>query len=117
MILSDYISIVVYWLLVLVWGLIVLVFLTRYDQPKAKESETVTIARLILILGLAVLVIDSLYFSAWFTVGDEASRAYLSSSLYQSKYTIIPKVGLLMAAIAGLILTWRNRIREVEKET
>ena len=117
MILSDYISIVVYWLLVLVWGLIVLVFLTRYDQPKAKESETVTIARLILILGLAVLVIDSLYFSAWFTVGDEASRAYLSSSLYQSKYTIIPKVGLLMAAIAGLVLTWRNRVIEIEKET
>jgi signal transduction histidine kinase len=117
MILSDYISIVIYWLLVIVWALIVLVFLTRYDQPKAEEPRTATVARLLLILGLAVLVIDSLFFSAWFTARDEASRDYLSTTLYQSEYTIIPKVGLLIAAIAGLILTWRNRIKEVEKET
>ena len=114
---SDYISIIVYWLLVIVWGLIVLVFLTRYDQPKAKEPRSATVVRLLLILGLAVLVIDSLFFSAWFTVKDEASRTYLSTSLYLSEYTIIPKVGLLMAAIAGLILTWRNRIKDIEKET
>jgi two-component system NtrC family sensor kinase len=117
MILSDYVSVVVYWLLVIIWGLIVLVFLTKYDQPKAEEPRSATIARLLLILGLAVLVIDSLFFSAWFTAGDEASRTYLSTNLYQSKYTIIPKVGLLIAAIAGLILTWRNRVKEIERET
>jgi len=117
MISPDYIGIVVYWLLVIGWGLIVLVFLTRYDYPKVKEPRSATIARLLLILGLAVLVIDSLFFSAWFTVKDEASRDYLSSSLYQSAYTIIPKVGLLVAAIAGLILTWRNRVIGIERET
>ncbi len=117
MIPPDYIGIVVYWLLVIGWGLIVLVFLTRYDRPKAKEPRSATIARLLLILGLAVLVIDSLFFSAWFTVEDEASKAYLSANLYQSAYTIIPKVGLLVAAIAGLILTWRNRVIRIEKET
>ena len=117
MVLSDYVSIIVYWLLVIVWGLIVLVFLTKYDQPKAEEPRSATVARLLLILGLAVLVIDSLFFSAWFTVGDEASRERLSANLYQSKYTVIPKVGLLVAAIAGLILTWRNRIKDIERET
>jgi len=114
---SDYVSIIIYWLLVIIWGLIVLVFLTKYDQPRVKEPRTATVARLILILGLAVLVIDSLFFSAWFTARDAASRDYLSRTLYQSHYTIVPKVGLLIAAIAGLILTWRNRIKEVEKET
>jgi len=117
MILSDYISIVIYWLLVIVWALIVLVFLTKYDQPRAEEPRIATVARLILILGLAILVIDSLFFSALFTARDEASRNYLSRTIYESDYTIIPKVGLLIAAIAGLILTWRNRIKEVEKET
>jgi len=117
MIPPDYIAIVVYWLLVIGWGLVVLVFLTRYDRPRAKEPRSATIARLLLILGLAVLVIDSLFFSAWFTVDDEASRAYLSANLYQSAYTIVPKVGLLVAAIAGLILTWRSRVIRIEKET
>ena len=105
---------------VLIWiaeGLIVLVFLTRYDQPKAEEPRSATVARLLLILGLAVLVIDSLFFSAWFTSRDEAAKNYLSTNFYQSEYTIIPKVGLLIAAIAGLILTWRNRVQEIEKET
>ena len=117
MFLSDYFSIGVYWLLVIVWGLIVLVFLTRYDQPKAAEPRTATIARLILILGFAVLVIDSIYFSAWFTARDEPSRTYLFSNVLQSEYLIIPKLGLLIAAVAGLILTWRNRVKEIEKET
>lgn len=117
MVLSDYFSIVVYWILVIVWGLIVLVFLAKYDQPKAAEPRTTTIARIILLLGLAVLVIDSLFFSAWFTAKDELSRNQLFSNVLQSEYLIIPKLGLLIAAIAGLILTWRNRIREVEKET
>jgi signal transduction histidine kinase len=117
MITSDYVSIGVYWLLVIIWGLIVLVFLTRYDQPKAEEPRTATVARLLLILGFAVLAIDSLFFSAWFTARDEASRTYLSTILYQSDYIIIPKLGLLIAAIAGLILTWRNRVKEIEKET
>jgi signal transduction histidine kinase len=117
MILSDYVSIGVYWLLVIIWGLIVLVFLTRYDQPKAEEPRTATIARLILILGFAVLVIDSLFFSAWFTASDEASRTHLFSDVLQSDYLIIPKLGLLIAAIAGLIITWRNRVKEIEKET
>ncbi len=117
MVLADFISIAVYWLLVIIWGLIVLVFLTRYDQPKAEEPRSATVARLILILGLAVLVIDSLFFSAWFTARDEASREYLARTLYQSEYTIIPKILLLIGAVAGLILTWRNRIEEVEKET
>ncbi len=117
MILSEYISIVVYWLLVIIWGLIVLVFLTKYEQPKAEEQRSATVARLILILGLAVLVIDSLFFSAWFTARDEAAKAYLINNVFQSEYLIIPKVGLLIAAVAGLILTWRNRIKEVEKET
>ena len=117
MILADFISIAVYWLLVIIWGLIVLVFLTRYDQPKAEEPRSAIVARLILILGLAVLVIDSLFFSAWFTARDEASREYLARTLYQSEYTIIPKILLLIGAVAGLILTWRNRIEEVEKET
>jgi signal transduction histidine kinase len=117
MALSDYFSIGIYWLLVIVWGLIVLVFLTRYDQPRAAEPRTATIARLILLLGFAVLVIDSLFFSAWFTARDEASRNRLFTNVLQSEYLTIPKLGLLIAAIAGLILTWRNRIREVEKET
>jgi signal transduction histidine kinase len=117
MILSDYVSIGIYWLLVIIWGLIVLVFLTRYDQPKAAEPRTATIARLILILGFAVLVIDSIYFSAWFTARDEASRTYLFTSVLQSEYLIIPKLGLLIAAVAGLILTWRNRVKAIEKET
>ena len=117
MILSDYFSIGVYWLLVFVWGLIVLVFLTRYDQPKAAEPRTATIARLILILGFAVLVIDSIYFSAWFTTKDEPSRTYLFSNVLQSDYLIIPKLGLLIAAVAGLILTWRTRVIKIEKET
>jgi signal transduction histidine kinase len=117
MILSDYISIGVYWLLVIVWGLIVLVFLTRYDQPKAAEPRTATIARLILILGFAVLVIDSIYFSAWFTSRDEPSKIHLFSNVLQSEYLILPKLGLLVAAVAGLILTWRNRVKEIEKET
>ena len=117
MVLSDYISIIVYWLLVLVWGLIVLVFLTQYERPKTEESRVVTVARIILLLGLAVLVIDSIFFSAWFTVRDEASRTYLFSHVLQSEYLIIPKLGLFIAAIAGLILTWRNRVIEIEKET
>lgn len=117
MVLADYISIIVYWLLVIIWALIVLVFLTRYDQPKAEEPRSAMVARLILILGLAVLVIDSLFFSAWFTARNEASRDYLARNLYQSEYTVIPKILLLIGAIAGLILTWRNRIKEVEKET
>jgi signal transduction histidine kinase len=117
MISSDYVSIAVYWLLVVVWGLIVLVFLTRYDQPKAAEPRTATVARLILILGFAVLVIDSIYFSAWFTAKDEPSRNYLFSAVLQSDYLILPKLGLLLAAVVGLILTWRNRVIEIEKET
>jgi len=116
-ILSEYISIIVYWLLVIIWGLIVLVFLTKYEQPKAEEPRIATVARLILILGLAVLVIDSLFFSAWFTARDEAAKAYLINNVFQSEYLIIPKIGLLIAAVAGLILTWRNRIIEIEKET
>jgi signal transduction histidine kinase len=114
---SDYLSIAVYWVLVVVWGLIVLVFLTRYEQPKSAEPRTATIARVILILGFAVLVIDSIYFSAWFTARDEPTRDYLFSNVLQSDYLIIPKLGLLIAAVAGLILTWRSRIKEVEKET
>jgi signal transduction histidine kinase len=117
MILSDYVSIAVYWLLVIVWGLIVLVFLTRYERPKAEEPRVATIARVILLLGFAVLVIDSIFFSAWFTARDEASRTYLFSNVLQSEYLIIPKLGLLIAAVAGLILTWRNRVIEIEKET
>jgi signal transduction histidine kinase len=113
----DYISIAVYWLLVIIWGIIVLVFLTRYEQPKAEEPRIATVARLILILGLAVLVIDSLFFSALFTARDEASKTYLINNVFQSEYLIIPKIGLLIAAVAGLILTWRNRIIEIEKET
>ncbi len=114
---SDYLSIGVYWILVIVWGLIVLIFLTKYDQPKTSEPRTATIARVILILGFAVLVIDSIYFSAWFTARDELARTYLFSNVLQSDYLIIPKLGLLIAAVAGLILTWRSRIKEVEKET
>jgi len=114
---SDYFSIGVYWLLVIVWGLIVLVFLTKYDQPRAAEPRTATITRLLLLLGFAVLVIDSLFLSAWFTAGDEVSRDRLFTNVLQSEYLILPKLGLLVAAIAGLILTWRNRIIEVEKET
>ena len=117
MILSDYISIGVYWLLVIIWGLIVLVFLTRYERPKAEESRITTIARIVLLLGFAVLAIDSIYFSVWFTARDEASRTYLFTNVLQSEYLIIPKLGLLIAAIAGLILTWRNRVKEIEKET
>jgi two-component system NtrC family sensor kinase len=117
MILSDYVSIAVYWLLVVVWGLIVLVFLTRYDQPRAREPRVATIARVILLLGFAVLVIDSIFFSAWFTARDETYRTYLFSNVLQSEYLIIPKLGLLIAAVVGLILTWRNRVIEIEKET
>ncbi|MFQ5811787.1 MAG: ATP-binding protein [Anaerolineae bacterium] len=113
----DYISIAIYWLLVIVWGLIVLVFLTRYEQPKAEEPRIATVARIVLLLGFAVLAIDSIYFSVWFTARDEMSRTYIFSDLLQSEYLIIPKLGLLIAAIIGLILTWRNRIKEVEKET
>lgn len=117
MILYDYISIAVYWLLVLIWGLIVLVFLTRYEQPKAEEPGVATIARVILLLGFAVLAIDSIYFSVWFTAKDETSRTYLFTNLMQSEYLIIPKVGLLTAAIVVLYLAWRQRIKEIEKET
>ena len=117
MILSDYISIGVYWLLVIIWGLIVLVFLTRYERPKAEESRITAIARIVLLLGFAVLAIDSIYFSVWFTARDESSRTYLFTNVLQSEYLIIPKLGLLIAAIAGLILTWRNRVKEIEKET
>lgn len=113
----EYIPIVIYWLLVVIWGLIVLVFLTRYEQPKLEEPRIATIARMILLLGFAVLAVDSLFFSAWFTVRDEADRTRLFSNVLMSEYLIIPKLGLLVAAIAGLILTWRNRIKEVEKET
>ncbi|MGA9350961.1 MAG: ATP-binding protein [Anaerolineae bacterium] len=117
MILADYISIAIYWLLVIIWGIIVLVFLTRYEQPKAEEPRVATIARVLLLLGFATLAIDSIYFSVWFTARDEPSRTYLFTNVLQSEYLIIPKVGLLIAAIAGLILTWRSRVKEIEKET
>jgi hypothetical protein len=117
MILSDYISIGIYWLLVFTWGLIVLVFLLRYDQPKAGEPRTAIIARVILLLGFAVLAIDSIYFSAWFTARDETSRTYLFTNVLLGEYLLIPKVGLLIAGIAVLILTWRNRLTEIEEET
>lgn len=117
MILSDYISIGIYWILVIIWGLIVLVFLTRYEQPKTKEPRVATIARIILLLGFAVLAIDSIYFSVWFTAKDEATRTNLFTNLMQSEFLLIPKVVLLIAAVVGLILTWRNRVKEIEKET
>ncbi|MBM4464264.1 MAG: GAF domain-containing protein [Chloroflexi bacterium] len=117
MILADYISIGIYWLLVIIWGLIVLVFLTRYEQPKAQEPRVATIARVVLLLGFAVLAIDSIYFSVWFTAKDEASKISLFTNLMQSEYLLIPKVGLLMAAIATLVMVWRRRIREIDKET
>jgi signal transduction histidine kinase len=117
MILADYISIAIYWLLVIIWGIIVLVFLTRYEQPKAEEPRVATIARVVLLLGFAILAIDSIYFSVWFTARDEVSRAYLFTNVLQSEYLIIPKLGLLIAAVAGLILTWRSRVIAIEKET
>jgi signal transduction histidine kinase len=117
MVFSDYISVGVYWFLVIVWGLIVLVFLTRYEQPKAKEPRVAAIARVILLLGFAVLAIDSIYFSVWFTAKDEATRTNLFTNLMQSEFLLVPKVVLLVAAVAGLILTWRNRVKEIEKET
>ncbi len=76
-----------------------------------------TIARVILLLGFAVLAIDSIYFSVWFTAKDETSRTYLFTNLMQSEYLIIPKVGLLTDAIVVLYLAWRQRIKEIEKET
>jgi signal transduction histidine kinase len=117
MIPSEYISIAIYWLLVIVWGIIVLVFLTRYEQPKAEEPRVATIARVVLLLGFATLAIDSIYFSVWFTARDAVSRDSLFTDVLQSEYLIIPKLVLLLAAVAGLILTWRNRVIEIEKET
>ena len=117
MILSDYISVGIYWFLVIVWGLIVLVFLTRYEQPKAQEPRVAAIARVILLLGFAILAIDSIYFSVWFTAKDEPSRINLFTNLMQSEYLIIPKVVLLIVAIAALFMVWRQRIKEIDKET
>jgi signal transduction histidine kinase len=117
MILSDYIPIGVYWLLVIIWGVIVLVFLTRYKQPKAQEPRVAAIARVILLLGFAILAIDSLFFSVWFTAKDETSKISLFTNLMQSEYLLIPKVVLLIAAIAALFMVWRQGIREIDKET
>jgi signal transduction histidine kinase len=117
MILSDYVSIGIYWFLVIVWGLIVLVFLTRYEQPKAQEPRVAAIARVILLLGFATLAIDSLFFSVWFTAKDEAAKSNLFTTLMQSEYLLIPKVALLIAAIAVLFMVWRQRMREIDRET
>lgn len=114
----DSISIFLYWGLVIVWAIVVLIYLTRYDQPKAQEPRINLFLRLLLIAGFAILAVDSLYFSSLFTSSEEPSAVvYFLQTILGSQYTVVPKIGLLIFSILLLYLVWRRGMKEMEAET
>lgn len=113
----DSISIVLYWGLVVIWAIVVLIYLTRYDRPKAQEPRISLFLRLLLIAGFAILAIDSLYFSSLFTSSEESDVVYLLQTILGSQFTVLPKIGLLLFSILLLYLVWRRGMEEMETET
>ncbi|MBI3942671.1 MAG: GAF domain-containing protein, partial [Chloroflexi bacterium] len=112
----DAVSIGLYWFLVVLWAVVVLVFLTRYDQPKAEEPKITLFFRMLLVLGFAILLLDSIYFSTLFGTPQAQTLGTLRS-LLGNESLLLPKLALLGTAIAIVYGIFRQGMKEMEAET
>lgn len=115
----QYVTPVIYWLLIIIWAYIFVFYLTKI---KALSNSDKLLRLLLIILAIDAFrsLFESIYFGAWFTSLSGIIPIGIYNMLTQPQNVFVPKIINLIAAIIILVLLvkkWINTEIAQKKET
>jgi len=112
----SYLTAAVYWLLILVWGAILIFYRREYRRLKMTNPLVATLLVVIFVDGARTLF-ESLYFGIWYTARAHLLPYSLYQTMSEPQWVIIPKGFNLIAALLIILIIIRGWFDSLEKET
>ncbi|MGL1862900.1 MAG: PAS domain S-box protein [Pseudodesulfovibrio sp.] len=111
----NYLTPITYWLLILIWGSILLFCIKRLRHRKIESAFFATVL-FILLIDAARTLFESIYFGAWYTSVAGLLPKYVFEFLIRPELVIIPKLVNLVAAVWIAILLHKKWLPQEEAE-